>query len=246
MNPLPFPAADFMANSGVRIAILRGDYQSIAALILIAAASWTQQRDRGTFPDDPERIAATVGMPLDAVVAALEHWEREGWVARGDGLVWIPWVMKAAAVDALTEVPVVARGLPRANGTGKVEADGWPKQYTKWAVDAWNDHFGKGSAPAQEVAGHFAYLRRQGAPFDEVSESWKFYIATTEARYASPGAWRKRWKTFLSDSPNHSQHQLDVVSSVSRQLKRGDFDDDPNLFPADPTPPKQLPPGSAR
>ena len=74
MAPLPFPAAEFLADPAVRLAISRKDYEVVVALLLMACAGWQSNHDRGSFPDDPERVAAIVGLPSALAVMPLGKW----------------------------------------------------------------------------------------------------------------------------------------------------------------------------
>jgi len=249
MTPIPFPAADFLSNAGVRVAILRQDFEALGALMLMICASWTQPGDsRGSFPDDPERIAAATGLQPALITRALDLWVAEGWLVRGGGVVYFPFATRAAAeekarAEAATDQarnasltrwrkPHQASLLPAVVGhssrdaDGMLMEDGWPRDPGKWAIGLWDQRFGEGSGSiiGGQLAGVLGRMRRNGAPFDEVRESLTRYLRFTEPRYASPTAWAKRWRSHLASEPDVDQHTLDIANSIDRQAQAGDFE----------------------
>lgn len=240
-SPLPFPAAEFLADPAVRLAIARKDHDVIVVLVLMACAGWQANHDRGSFPDDPERIAAIVGLPADTVTRAVDYWTAEGWITRENGSLYIPSVTRASAEEEAfvaaqrdrAQTASLARWRPPQNSvlfdiqtesSRNATAQDWPRDPVSVACDVWNEKFGKGAAAGGKFAAELKILRKAGAEWPEVLESLQRYIAFTEAKYASPAGWRQRWRTFLVDAPEQDQQSLDVARSIDGQMRRGGFE----------------------
>jgi hypothetical protein len=207
----------------------------------LAAAGWESKGRRGVFPDDTERVAAIIGMDVALVARATTFWESEGWIKREEGTLYLPWMTRAAAEKEAGEKAAEERARSASmvrwseRGPNKVLFDSrrnphaideepWPRDPVGALCDIWNAKFGAGAASGDEIAGHMKVVRKAGASWPEVRESFERYVTFTEARYASPGSWRKRWRTFLASAPDLDQHTLDVASSLDRQARSGGFE----------------------
>jgi hypothetical protein len=96
----------------------------------------------------------------------------------------------------------------------------WPKDYTRVACDIWVARWGAGSAPGDVIGMNLRQLKRGGAPWDAILRSFQRYVETVEGQYASPAAWRKRWRAYDPEEPEHDHETAKIADSYDRQLRQ--------------------------
>jgi len=128
--------------------------------------------------------------------------------------------------SAATEcVPTTSSAQPLVAGlfSGSVlsvRPEVWPKDYTKVACDIWIARWGNGSAPGDVIGMNLRQLKKGEAPWDAVIRSFRRYVETVEDQFASPAAWRKRWRSYDPDEPEHDHEAAKIADSYDRTLRR--------------------------
>ena len=232
---LPWPAESFLTDSAVRLALTRRRPELIAFVVLFASASWLE--DDGTLPDDPERLAASVGLEESQITEAVRFWVDEGKLKREDGRLWLPWLTRQkaasnAAAEARSEQAKVAANArwaaPRPGENLSLipaASDGhapgkWPKDYTTPFCTIWVNRWGSGSAPGDVIGSCLRQIKKGGAPFDAVLRSFERYVDKVDEKFASPQHWRKGWKSYDPEEPEHDHEAAEVADSWDRQLRQ--------------------------
>ena len=115
--------------------------------------------------------------------------------------------------DALRAV--VARVFPE----GQVPPGVWPSTNAaiKTLCDIWIARWGAGSAPGDVIRNAVLALKKDGAPWDSVVRSFQRYVDTVDNTYASPYAWRKKWKSYDPETPEHDHESAQILDSYDRQ-----------------------------
>lgn len=234
---LPWPAEAFLSDAAVRLAVAQQRHADIAFLILFASQSWLDPD--GMLPADDNRLAAVLGLDVISTRQAKAYWKAEGKLTESKERLYLPWLTKAKAqrmasrkarsdlgrkgAAARWSQPQVQKGentnlLP----AYQRHADGteWPKEYTKAACEIWTSRWGSGSAPGDIIASNFRTLKKNGAPWNAVIRSFQRYVDIVEDQYASPTAWRKRWRSYDPEEPEHDHEAAKVVDSMDRQRRQ--------------------------
>ncbi len=233
---LPWPAESFLTDSAVRLALTRHRPELIAFMVLFASASWLE--DDGTLPDNPERLAASVGLEESQITEAVRFWVDEGKMKRESGRLYLPWVTQQhatakAGVKARSEQGKVAAEarwsapppgenlsiMPPASDE-HADSTAWPKDYVRPFIDLWIARWGAGSAPGDVLAMNLRQIKKAKAPFDAVLRSFTRYVDMVEERYASPAAWRKRWRSYDPEEPEHDHEAAEVADSWDKQIRQ--------------------------
>jgi hypothetical protein len=235
---LPWPAEQFLTDAAVRVALANADYASIAFIALFASASWVDET--GMLTADEPRLAAILGIKEEKTVRdAVSFWMVEGKLHRAEGKLYLPWLTKAkaaetagaqarseqakGAAEARWSAPPPGSNLSLVPAASDEHADGreWPKDYTRVACDVWIARWGAGSAPGDVIAMNLRQIKKAGAPWDAVVRSFQRYVETVEERYASPAAWRKRWRSYDPEEPEHDHEAAEIADSYDRQMRAG-------------------------
>ena len=233
---LPWPAEHFLNDAAVRLALSRQRHEFITFLILFASASWIE--DSGLLPNDTERLAASLNLRQEVVDASLKFWKEEGKILCEGNSVYLPWLTRAkgistagakarseqakGAADARWAAPEPGANLALMPAASEQHADSkeWPKDYTARACEIWFIRWGAGSAPGDVIASCLRAIKKGGAPFDSVIRSFQRYVDVVEEKYASPQAWRKRWKSYDPEEAEHDHLAAEVVDSVDRGIRQ--------------------------
>jgi hypothetical protein len=236
MPPLPWPAETFLTDSAVRLALSRSEPSLVAFVALFASASWLEED--GTLPDDAERLAAILGLDDELCQRAVEFWTAEGKLKREGKRLYFPWVTRPKAAAAAEAQARSEQGTAAAHARWRTPAKGenltlmpaasdshadsteWPKNYTTHLCDLWIARWGEGSAPGDVIAMNARQIKKGGAAWDEVYRSFRRYVETVEERYASPAAWRKRWRAYDPEEPEHDHEAAQVADSWDRQRRQ--------------------------
>lgn len=233
---LPWPAEHFLNDAAVRLALTRERHSDIAFLILFASASWIE--DSGLLPNDTERLAASLNLRQEVVASALAFWKAEGKILCEANSVYLPWLTRAkatvnagakarseqakGAADARWAAPEPGANLALMPAASEEHADSkeWPKDYTTRACEIWVARWGSGSAPGDVIGSCLRQMKKGGAAWDAVIRSFQRYVDVVEEKYASPQAWRKRWKSYDPEEAEHDHLAAEVVDSYDRQRRR--------------------------
>jgi len=237
MGTLPWPAEAFLTDPAVKIALAGQRHEYVAFLILFASQAWLN--DSGTLPTDTVRLAAMLGLQETDTAKAVEFWKDEGKLEEKEQCLYLSWLTRAKASrnatkkarSELGKIGAAARwnGHQPKRGENKEllpasrrHADGieWPKEYTKIACDVWIARWGSGSAPGDVIASNLRVLKKNGAEWPAVLRSFQRYVDTVEGQYASPAGWRKRWRAYDPEEPEHDHEAAQVVDSMDRQRRQ--------------------------
>ncbi len=230
---LPWPAEHFLNDASVRLALSRERHSDVAFLILFASASWIE--DSGVLPDDTERLAASLNLRREVVASALEFWKAEGKIVCEGDTLYLPWLTRAkatasagakarseqakGAAETRWAAPDPGENLALMPAASEQHADSkeWPKDYTTRACDIWIARWGSGSAPGDVIGSCLRQMKKGGADWGAVIRSFQRYVDVVDEKYASPQAWRKRWKSYDPEEPEHDHEIAEIVHSYDRQ-----------------------------
>jgi hypothetical protein len=98
----------------------------------------------------------------------------------------------------------------------------WPSTNTaiKTLCDIWVARWGAGSAPGDVIRNAVLTLKKDGAPWDAVVRSFRRYVDIVENTFASPYAWRKKWRSYDPETPEHDHEGAAIADSMDRQLRQ--------------------------
>jgi hypothetical protein len=237
MAPLPWPAEAFLGDPAVRIALAGQKHKHVAFLILFASQAWLD--DTGTMSADIPRLAAILGLQETDTSEAVTYWMTEGKLEKKEQRLYLPWLTRAkAARKASAEAKSIQasqaararwnRERPKkGENMALLPASGphadrieWPKDYTRIACEVWVARWGSGSAPGDVIASNLRALKKGGAEWPAVLRSFQRYVDTVEGQYASPAGWRKRWRAYDPEEPEHDHEAAKVVDSMDRQRRQ--------------------------
>jgi hypothetical protein len=100
--------------------------------------------------------------------------------------------------------------------------DAWPATNTaiKALCDIWVARWGPGSAPGDVIRNAALTLKKDGAPWRDVVRSFQRYVDIVDNTYASPYAWRKKWRSYDPETPEHDHEGAAIADSMDRQLRQ--------------------------
>lgn len=126
----------------------------------------------------------------------------------------------ATPMKLASEAPPLVAGSFAGSVAELIKPGDWPKDYTRMACDIWISRWGSGSAPGDVIGMNLRQIKKGGAPWDAVLRSFQRYVETVENEYASPAAWRKRWRSYDPEEPEHDHESAKIVDSYDRQLRQ--------------------------
>jgi hypothetical protein len=117
---------------------------------------------------------------------------------------------------------VVAVAVGTGTADQELRAALWPKDNDaiKALCDIWIARWGPGSAPGDVIRNAAKHLKREGAPYDSVVRSFQRYVDTVEDTFASPYAWRKRWRSYDPEEPEFDHEAAKVADSMDRTMRK--------------------------
>jgi hypothetical protein len=138
---------------------------------------------------------------IDAIEAAEKRWLE---INRG-------WAQREAEVT-----------LAEPRSAELMDPTAWPATNTaiKALCDTWIARWGAGSAPGDVIRNAALTLKKEGAPWDAVVRSFQRYVDIVENTFASPYAWRKKWRSYDPETPEHDHEGAAIADSMDRQVRQ--------------------------
>jgi hypothetical protein len=98
----------------------------------------------------------------------------------------------------------------------------WPSTNAaiKTLCDVWIARWGAGSAPGDVIRNAALTLKKDGAPWDAVVRSFQRYVDIVDNTFASPYAWRKKWRSYDPETPEHDHEGAAIADSMDRQVRQ--------------------------
>jgi hypothetical protein len=103
-----------------------------------------------------------------------------------------------------------------------VDPHAWPATNTaiKVLCDIWIARWGAGSAPGDVIRNAALVLKKEGAAWKPVVRSFQRYVDIVDNTFASPYAWRKKWRSYDPETPEHDHEGAAIADSMDRQVRQ--------------------------